>query len=200
MPMTREEQLRFCKTCNHQSFNIKHGIICGITEEVAKFEDHCEQYSMNEALEQREMLQLQKKELEDKTASRAVRFANFILDYIFNLIFSFFMGIVLGLILGLFYPAGLQLFETDNFLVNIALGFVFGMFYYTFFETLTGRTPAKFITGTKVVTYEGEKPEFETILKRSLCRFIPFEAFSFLGEHSKGLHDSISGTRVIKTA
>ncbi|WP_224491107.1 RDD family protein [Robertkochia flava] len=197
--MTREEQLRFCKTCNHQTFDIKYGIICGITQEKANFEEHCEHYDVNQELVQKEEVQTREKELEAQTASKSLRVANLLLDYFFNLIFSFFGGMLLGLLMGVFYPAGLQIFETNNLLVELSLGFLFGMLYFTFFETLTGRTPAKFITRTRVVTLDGEQPGFETILKRSLCRFIPFEAFSFLGEESRGLHDSISKTRVIRT-
>ncbi|WP_462319563.1 hypothetical protein [Marinilabilia sp.] len=48
-----------------------------------------------------------------------------------------------------------------------------------------------------MVTETGESPGFRTILIRSLCRFIPFDALSFLGGEESGWHDRISGTRVI---
>lgn len=57
------------------------------------------------------------------------------------------------------------------------------VFYFFGFETLTkGRSIGKFITGTKVVTLEGEIPTANVFLKRSFCRIIPFEAFSFLAK------------------
>jgi uncharacterized RDD family membrane protein YckC len=68
--------------------------------------------------------------------------------------------------------------------------------YYLVFEGLWGRTPGKWVCGTRVVDEDGRKPAFGTVVKRTLCRFIPFEPFSFLGE--RGWHDSISKTRVIR--
>jgi hypothetical protein len=43
----------------------------------------------------------------------------------------------------------------------------------------------------------GERSRVKMALIRTICRFIPFEAFSFFGQ--KGWHDSISGTNVVKT-
>ena len=71
-----------------------------------------------------------------------------------------------------------------------------------FFEAVFQRSPGKFLTGTKVVNESGGKPTFGQILGRSLCRFIPFEAFSFLfGDSSRvvGWHDKFSGTLVVKS-
>lgn len=51
-------------------------------------------------------------------------------------------------------------------------------------ETLTkGRSIGKFITGTQVVTLDGETPTANVFLKRSFCRIIPLNAFSFFGEN-----------------
>jgi uncharacterized RDD family membrane protein YckC len=71
------------------------------------------------------------------------------------------------------------------------------MVYYLFFEWHLGRTPGKFITGTKVVTKEWNQPSFLNILGRTLCRFIPFDGITFLWSPSIGRHDKISTTRVI---
>ena len=49
-----------------------------------------------------------------------------------------------------------------------------------------------------MVDINGEKPGTQEILIRSLCRLIPFDAFSFLGAPDKGWHDSISKTYVVK--
>ena len=64
-------------------------------------------------------------------------------------------------------------------------------------EGLTQRTIGKLITRTKVVMENGEKPSSEAIIIRSLCRMIPFDAFSFLGDPSRGWHDTISKTYVV---
>ncbi len=69
--------------------------------------------------------------------------------------------------------------------------------YYFVFEVTLGRTPAKFLTGTRVVSMDGSRATTGQILGRSLARFVPFEPFSFLGS-SRGWHDSWSRTRVVK--
>ena len=64
--------------------------------------------------------------------------------------------------------------------------------------SIWSKTPAKFITKTKVITEYGEKPSFKTIFIRTLVRFVPFEAFSFLSpERPRGWHDRWSKTIVI---
>jgi hypothetical protein len=40
-----------------------------------------------------------------------------------------------------------------------------------------------------------ERPAFSQVVGRTLCRFIPFEVFSFFGE--AGWHDSIPKTQVV---
>nr|WP_279382660.1 RDD family protein [Acanthopleuribacter pedis] len=68
--------------------------------------------------------------------------------------------------------------------------------YYQFFEGFFGRTPAKFLTQTKVVLADGGRLTFTAALKRTLLRFVPFEALSFVASLT-GWHDRGSGTRVI---
>ena len=71
-------------------------------------------------------------------------------------------------------------------------------FYYVLTETIWGKTPAKFITKTKVVMLDGSKPKIKNIIFRTICRFIPFDAFSFLfSRPTRGWHDIISGTLVV---
>jgi len=82
------------------------------------------------------------------------------------------------------------------------LDFIFGclfiFIYYVGFETIWQRTPGKFITGTKVIRSDGSKPSLGIIFGRTLMRFVPFEAFSFLGARVYGWHDRCSGTYLIK--
>jgi uncharacterized RDD family membrane protein YckC len=80
---------------------------------------------------------------------------------------------------------------------NVVLGLIVMFSYYLFFEWLWARTPGKLIFGTIVVTESGGEPSLGQLVKRTLCRFIPFEPLSFLG--ARGWHDSISRTRVILT-
>ncbi|SFF31605.1 RDD family protein [Sunxiuqinia elliptica] len=195
--MTRDEQLSYCKVCKHQTFDARQGIICGLTNAPADVELSCQFYEEDAEQKAQHELKAQETEILKQTASQSKRFANYLIDLVFYLIFSFFFGIILGLILVLFSPDSLWIFEEDNRLINYALGVIAGMIYYSTLEIVCGRTPAKFITKTKVVDEHGEQPKISTILVRSLCRFIPFEPFSFLGSEGSGWHDRLSKTKVI---
>jgi uncharacterized RDD family membrane protein YckC len=119
--------------------------------------------------------------------SNGLRIADFILDRIGMYIFAF----IFALIFGLFGCA-----ETTGGLVVLVLIFLLG--YHVFFETLWQRTPGKWITKTKVVCEDGTKPRFPRILGRTLCRWIPFDVFSFLfSPNPLGWHDRISHTLVV---
>lgn len=121
-----------------------------------------------------------------------LRFANYVLDQIF----CAFVSMPVLMILALIFGEALQQFleTTPDFL--IVLPVVLG--YYIFFETTYGKTPAKFITKTVVVDERGMKPTRNQILIRSFARLIPFEAFSFLFFPTRGWHDSLSKTFVVK--
>ncbi|WP_281297587.1 RDD family protein [Flavobacterium limnophilum] len=70
--------------------------------------------------------------------------------------------------------------------------------YYFLTETYFSRTFAKYFTKTIVVTKDGLKPSYKIILLRTLCRFIPLEAITFLGSNVRGLHDFFSDTYVVR--
>jgi uncharacterized RDD family membrane protein YckC len=196
--MTREEQLRFCKICKNQKFDMKQGIICNLTNQPADFEETCSSYIEDSELKQKMESTKIENEILNKTASQGKRFANYLIDLISLMIFSFIFGAILGIVLAIISPSSLSLFEQENKLIDYLLGFIVGMIYYSVLEASTGKTIAKFITKTKVVNEKGEKPDFGTILLRSLCRFIPFEPFSFFGSDNSGWHDKLSKTRVIE--
>lgn len=42
--MTRQEQLKFCKTCLKRRFNPKKGVVCSLTDEIADFDVTCDKY------------------------------------------------------------------------------------------------------------------------------------------------------------
>jgi len=50
--MNRENQLKFCRKCTKQKFDLQKGIICGVTDEVASFEDNCELFEMDSSVEE----------------------------------------------------------------------------------------------------------------------------------------------------
>ena len=136
-------------------------------------------------------------ELEMLQAGQGKRFLNYLLDLIFFLIFFVVHIMMLGILVAILAPNQSYLFSEPNKLRDYFIIFLLRMTYYTLFEATTGRSLAKFITRTKVVTKRGENPGFLTIFIRSLCRYIPLDALTFLASESLGLHDKLSGTRVI---
>ncbi|MFT3902477.1 MAG: RDD family protein [Niabella sp.] len=69
--------------------------------------------------------------------------------------------------------------------------------YYYIMEAKYQKTFAKFITKTKVVTSNGEKPTNGDILRRTLCRLIPLDCISYFFTKN-GFHDRLSETALIK--
>lgn len=123
---------------------------------------------------------------------RGRRFATYLIDYVIMNAMLFAAGFLAVVIFG---EAGARAVGAVN---EFVLAIVATIVYYVFFEGMWARTPAKFILGTIVVREEdGGQPTLGTVVKRTLCRFIPFEPLSFFGE--RGWHDSISRTRVVST-
>lgn len=135
---------------------------------------------------------------EDLLASNNKRFLNYILDHIFFMIVLVIMGIIVGILVALFHSTAVSAWmkSLGNWGWNIIM-LIISITYYTLFESLSGRTLGKLITGTIVVDENGKKPDFGTVFKRSLCRLIPFNAISFLFNPRLGWHDSISDTYVV---
>jgi len=134
----------------------------------------------------------------DMIAPPNKRFANFVIDsIIFNLLA---LGIsALGNYLYDVYGVEALLVgppAIGNYKYSLLQTLV-GIVYYGLFESLTQRTPGKYITSTKVVLRDGTKPADGTILLRTLCRQIPFEILSFLGRFGIGWHDTLSKTLVV---
>ncbi len=69
--------------------------------------------------------------------------------------------------------------------------------YYAFFETLFAKTPAKWLTGTKVVDLQGNSPSLARVLLRTALRLIIID-FLFNAIWGKPLHDFGSSTLVIE--
>jgi uncharacterized RDD family membrane protein YckC len=83
-------------------------------------------------------------------------------------------------------PAGIS-----TWAVTVGVFFV----YFLATEALFQRTLAKLITGTKVVMLDGSKPNLDTILIRTVWRFVPLEPLFGI---SSGVwwHDDRSNTVV----
>ena len=124
-------------------------------------------------------------------ASKGRRFGTLIVDYVGFYLSGALLGILTAVAFG---EGGLRILQD---IPQLLLGVVIVFAYYMLFEGLWGRTPGKMVFGTAVVDATGGKPPIGTIFKRTACRLIPFEALTFFAE--TGLHDRLSGTRVILT-
>jgi len=47
--MEREKQLKYCKKCIHQEFNMQQGLLCGLTKEKANFVGECEHFELDKS-------------------------------------------------------------------------------------------------------------------------------------------------------
>ena len=120
--MTREERLEFCTICKHRELNFEKGLLCGITNQYAAFEDTCENY--DEDLDQRI-----NKFVRDLDASGHQN-ASYSLDYVKNKnngALSFIIGLAI-IIFSINYinrygililPLGLAIFGARTFLKGV---------------------------------------------------------------------------------
>lgn len=117
--------------------------------------------------------------------SKSSRFFNWILDLSIILSFAFYNMQTLSQ--GFIFEDVAFLGLIPNWFILIYL-----LGYYFVLELLFLQTIGK-LHNNAVVEYSGSK--VKSILIRTICRLIPFEAFSFFG--NKGWHDSISKTKVV---
>lgn len=195
--MTRDEQLTFCKVCKNQGFDPRIGIICSITDRVADFNESCKNYEEDFSLVLKNDKALNSKVQSINTANVGQRFLNYLIDSIFSFLFIMIYTFFLGIILAIIAPTFVQSIDENNMLFVYTVAISGVLIYYILFEFTLGRTPAKYFTGTRVVDEDGNVPSFSKILLRTICRLIPFEAFSFLGDNAIGWHDTLSKTRVV---
>lgn len=120
-------------------------------------------------------------------ASTGSRFANYLIDLVVTTIFQYSL-------MALFFAIP----ESE---VGESLGmvvyFLMRPIYYVICEAGFGKTLGKLATSTRVVNIHGEKPTFQQIFVRSLCRLIPFEPFSAFNSNKIMWHDSLSKTYLI---
>ncbi|WP_034257709.1 RDD family protein [Altibacter lentus] len=132
----------------------------------------------------------QKEKVDSNVVGSGIRFVNFLIDFIVWLVLAF----IISFIIGLFVQA------TDQGMISL-IGYIliFGTFiaYYALMEIKFQKTIGKFVTKTKVVKMNGEKPTDGDIITRTFCRLIPFDRLSFLFVKN-GIHDFLSKTKVVK--
>lgn len=131
-------------------------------------------------------------------AKGSKRFGNYVIDFIVqNVVISLPMLIAMLLFYVFDYDSMLIYFTELEGIGDFMLTIVLMLLYYVTMETLTQRTVGKYVTNTMVVMEDGTKPDAGTIFKRSLCRLIPFDPFSYLGDRTRGWHDSIPNVYVV---
>jgi len=145
--------------------------------------------------ETKEKITVEKKQIEKvdtNIVNSGIRFLNFLIDFIVIMILALIISFIIGLLVQPTDPALIQIIG-----YVLILGTFFG--YYGIMEIKFQKTLGKFITKTKVVKMDGEKPENGDIITRTFCRLIPFDQISFLFTKN-GFHDLLSKTKVIKDA
>ncbi|HSX09431.1 MAG TPA: RDD family protein [Candidatus Saccharimonadales bacterium] len=126
-------------------------------------------------------------------ASQPKRYLNFLIDLLFQLVILYFLTFVYIIILH-----KIPQINFVSFIYYSILNFVIFILYYTLSEGLWGKSPAKFITHTRVIRESGQPLTLYITLLRTLCRCIPFDTFSFLfSKNPQGWHDSLPKTIVI---
>jgi len=134
----------------------------------------------------------QKQKVDSNVVGSGIRFVNFIIDFIIWLILAFIISFIIGLLI----PVTV---ESQGILTLFGYVLFLGTFiaYYAIMEIKFQKTVGKFVTKTKVVKMNGEKPENGEIITRTFCRLIPFDRISFLFVKN-GIHDFLSKTKVVK--
>ena len=128
-------------------------------------------------------------------ASTGKRFLNYLIDVIIFYVIIIF--ILAGVFISQGYPYNRPGEFSSQLLERLVAVTLFAAFYFLFEIIFKGRTIGKFITGTRAVNEDGTEMEPKTILLRSLCRVVPFEPFSALGNPCRPWHDKWTRTYVI---
>lgn len=126
-------------------------------------------------------------------ANKGKRLLNYLID-----------AVAIGLLQTVFTNIfeGLAAINAPSFFEGYKVVFGFNLvttpLYYILMEyTFNGKSIGKWVTGTRVVTLDGDQPSFQQLIGRSFARMIPFEPLSFLGDKPNGWHDRLSGTIVV---
>jgi uncharacterized RDD family membrane protein YckC len=136
---------------------------------------------------------------DDLLASKSQRLLNFIIDVLIIYIIAIGIVATINIIGDTTSSYGLSNWiKSLSFIENLFFGLIILFFYYAFTEMYFSRTFAKYFTKTLVIKYDGSKPNIKSIIIRTVSRLIPLEPFSFLVGDSRGWHDTLSVTYVVK--
>jgi uncharacterized RDD family membrane protein YckC len=129
--------------------------------------------------------------MKTEKARLIVRFLNFLID---SVIFAILSYIIVSCLVR--YHTALQVYNI-GFLRFTA--FLIYFLYYFIFEAIFSATPGKLLTKTRLVANNTFlRASILNIFVRTVCRFIPLEAFSiFFTRNNLVWHDILSKTIVI---
>lgn len=130
-------------------------------------------------------------------ASHGKRLANYLIDIIFFTI----LAVIVNMVILLNDPeklAAAQRREPEyNLLENLVVLGIMVLYWFAMEALFKGKTLGKLITGTRAVNQDGSNLTPRTAFIRGLCRAVPFEAFSALGDPCYPWHDRWSKSYVI---
>jgi len=127
------------------------------------------------------------KQIDSNKVSAMTRLLHFIVDTLAVLIFATILS---------FLIIPLATDSNQNLLGYLLLAVSF-FGYYIFMETKYQKTLGKFITKTKVIMKDGQKPTQSDIIRRTAFRLVPFDRVSYFFVVN-GIHDYLSNTTVVK--
>lgn len=123
-------------------------------------------------------------------ADKGARAGNFLVDFIL----IFLLWLIQVVIINLLFTS--IAYDIPDFFRMYF--FVCYFLYYFITEYFFGKTPGKYFSKTIVVNRLGKKPNFKAVFIRSIFRLTFHDQFSFV--FGQGLHDSISGTKVVNNS
>ncbi len=134
---------------------------------------------------------------EVNTVTQGVRFGYYLID----LLIIFLIEIAIWIALEVIFRGtnNTQLLEKNSLFFILYSSFsrlIIYFLYYMLSEGYFSTTIGKAICGYTTIDENANRISFSTGILRSLCRFIPFEAFSCLSE--RGWHDRFTKTYVVK--
>jgi uncharacterized RDD family membrane protein YckC len=128
------------------------------------------------------------------------RFVNGFIDAIAVWLLFFLINLLLSSLLPDLYAAAPPYPQPASYVIPLRLiQLLAAALLYTVLEGISGgRSVGKLITNTQAVRENGARIGWKDALLRSLCRLVPFEAFSAFGGHP--WHDRWTRTMVIQRA
>jgi len=116
---------------------------------------------------------------------------------VLNFLVDTFLIVVIGLLLMQWYDFQVTYWRYPP-LPHYAFFAVALVVYYFLFESIFKRTPGKWLTMSKVVLQNAQKPSVARILVRSFVRLIFIDCFFIPFLNNRTLHDYVSGTLVVE--